>query len=346
MVKATDEQPAISFDISQLPWLSGSQQRLLDQIAQQRLPHAMLFTGTEGTGKSQLTHWLAHRLLCASPTSLGACGQCRSCLLVRAGSHPDFLNLQTEGASIGVDIVRKAIATLSETAHQQGARVVLIEHAEIMTEAAANALLKTLEEPGQNAFLLLSAANAGQLVATITSRCQEHLVAVPNEQVALDWLAEQGSAATLAHLRLNGGAPLLARSFVESGLHHQLDAFLVRLFAVLQGDSISNELLADAVDDFPHSYHWLSSLLLDLQKVTLGLTPEHLMFSQHWTELNALAQQLHHQCPDWSPWLANWRQTLGAQGLNQNLQWQAMLLSLQQLLQQPNRPLIAPNRSL
>lgn len=330
--------------VNELPWLVDSQQRLLDQIAQQRLPHAVLFTGPEGIGKSQLMLWLADRLLCAAPTADGACGQCRSCLLVKAGSHPDFLNLKSEGASIGVDLVRQAIATLSETAHQQGARVVMIEAAETMTEAAANALLKTLEEPGQDAFLLLGAPSSGQLVATITSRCQEHLVAIPNEQVALDWLAKRGSPATLAHLRLTGGAPLLTESFIGAGLHQQLDAFLVRLFAVMQGEAIPAELIADAVDDFPASYHWLSSLLLDLQKVTVGLAPQHLMFSQHWTELNALVQHLNHQCPDWGPWLAQWQPTLAGAGLNQSLQWQAMLLELQRILQQDIKPLVSPKQ--
>ncbi|MBD1388464.1 DNA polymerase III subunit delta' [Neiella sp. HB171785] len=325
----------------ELPWLERSKQRLLDQIAQQRLPHAVLFSGPDGIGKSQLMRWLGHRLLCASPTIDGACGQCRSCLLIAAGSHPDLLQLQAEKNTIGVDLVRQAIATLSETAHQQGARVVLINNAQQMTESAANALLKTLEEPGQSAFLLLSAPSAGQLVATITSRCQEHLVALPDEQQALDWLKQQGIHAELSHLRLNGGAPLRTQQFIASELHNKLDAFLVRLLAVIKGEPAAMALIDDAVADFPASYHWLSALLLDLQKVIAGLGPQHLMFSTHWTELQAIAQRLQQQSPDWAPWLSHWQPILAASGLNQSMQWQAMLLELQHKLEQRQQPLVS-----
>ncbi|GGA86908.1 DNA polymerase III subunit delta' [Neiella marina] len=331
------DQPALA----SLPWLEASKQRLLDQIAQQRLPHALLFSGPNGIGKWQLMRWLSDRLLCASPNAEGACGQCRSCLLIAAGSHPDLLILEAEKNTIGVDLVRQAIATLSETAHQQGARVVLINNAQQMTESAANALLKTLEEPGQSAFLLLSAPSAGQLVATITSRCQEHLVALPDEQLALQWLQQQGVTAELSHLRLNGGAPLRTKQFIDQQLHNKLDAFLVRLLAVVNGEPPAKELIDDAVADFPASYHWLSALLLDLQKVIAGLQPHHLMFSRHWTELQAIADRLHFQSPDWAPWLSHWQPILAASGLNHSMQWQAMLLELQDKLAQPQQPLLS-----
>ena len=244
--------------IKELPWLEQSQQHLLNQIAQQRLPHALLFTGVEGVGKEHLMLWLARYLLCHQPLPNASCGVCKSCQLLEAGTHPDLLLLETEKSSIGVDIVRKAIQALSETAHQQGARVVVINQADTMTESAANALLKTLEEPGKQSFLLLDASQAGSLMPTIISRCQEHLVKTPEESIALNWLQRQGVQANRTHLRLCGGAPLRTQVFLAQGLHNKLDVFLVRLLAVLNGQAPSPELIDDAVSEFPFSFQWLS----------------------------------------------------------------------------------------
>ncbi|MCM2679862.1 DNA polymerase III subunit delta' [Echinimonas agarilytica] len=313
------------------PWQATSQNYLLQLIASDRLPHAMLFSGTHGIGKGRLVEWLAHRLLCHQPTSQGACGVCRSCLLLKAGSHPDLIQIESDKASIGVDLIRQAITSLSETAHQQGARVVIIEHAQNMTESASNALLKTLEEPGRQSFLLLTSPSASQLMATITSRCQNYVVPVPDENIALEWLQQQGSDATEAHLRLNCGAPLVTQKFVSDGNHLRLDAFLVRMLGVLKGQVPAQELVDEAVADSPESFAWLCALLLDVQKVMAGASKDYLVFANHWTELQGVAAMYDHQCPDWAPWLSRWQLALSGRGLNLSMQWQAMLseLSLQ-----------------
>ena len=324
------------------PWHRCSQQSLLQQKSVGRLPHAMLFLGSEGLGKGRFMAWLAEYLLCQKPGAEGACGHCKSCSLVGAGSHPDLLQVVSEKASIGVDLIRQVIERLSETAHQQGARVVLIEHVQLMTESAANALLKTLEEPGQQCFLLLSADSKAQLLPTIISRCQSHVIATPDEQTALPWLAQQGCQASPAYLRLNRGAPLLTRQFIEQGLHQRLDAFLVRMLAVLKGGRPAAELIDEAIKDQLHSYTWLSALLLDLQKVMAGVGAEQLMFSEHWTELKALAVVRRYYCPDWAPWLGKWAPILSAPGLNMAMQWQAMLTELILMMEQTQAPLIRP----
>lgn len=321
------------------PWLTQPSEALLQQLSVGRLPHALLFLGAKGLGKSNLLTWLAERLLCQQPSAAGACGGCKSCQLLNAGTHPDLVRVETDKASIGVELIRQAIQALSETAHQQGARVVIIEQAQLMTESAANALLKTLEEPGQECFLLLSAESNAQLLPTINSRCQTQLIVTPDEPTALRWLQQQGCEATPAHLRLNRGSPLATQQFVAQGLHQRLDAFLVRMLAVLKGTQPSVELIAEAVKDQPHSLSWLSALLLDIQKATAGAQAEHLMFSQHWAEINRLAEQWHFSCPDWSPWFAKWQRVFQAAGLNQTLQWQALLSELRVSVQQHHHPL-------
>ena len=325
------------------PWLAVSQQFLLQQQSVHRLPHALVFLGSKGLGKGRLIEWLAARLMCHQPTGDGACGHCKSCLLVAAGSHPDLIRVQSDKASIGVDLIRQANQKLSETAHQQGARVVLIEHADLMTESAANALLKTLEEPGKRCYLLLTAESNAQLLATINSRCQRHVVPVPDEISALNWLQQQGCQASVAYLRLNQGAPLKTQDFIQQGLHQKLVAFLVRMISVLKGYPASTALIDEAVADLPHSFDWLSALLLDVQKVVAGLGAEHLMFADHWTELHALAQQGDFQCPDWAPWLAEWQTVFRASGLNMKLQWQALFTELSLGMTHGQKPLKSPS---
>ena len=126
------------------PWLTDSLQQLSQLYRQQRLAHALLFNGPEGIGKLELGQMLAALLLCKTPAVAAACGQCKSCLLLAAGNHADLLLLQPENASLGVDEIRRLTDFTQGKAQQSGNKVVLLRHAERLTEAAANALLKTL----------------------------------------------------------------------------------------------------------------------------------------------------------------------------------------------------------
>ncbi|MCW8831786.1 MAG: DNA polymerase III subunit delta' [Colwellia sp.] len=161
------------------PWLIEHQQRLSKQFELQILPHAILITGVQGAGKLQLAQWLMQLLACQRPSKtqtqdgteiLQACGQCKTCLLARSDTLPDHLNLKAEKNSIGVDEIRFANSFLQKTAQLGHYKTVLIEHSEIMTVAAANALLKTLEEPTDNSIIVLLTDDIEQLLPTIVSR--------------------------------------------------------------------------------------------------------------------------------------------------------------------------------
>jgi DNA polymerase-3 subunit delta' len=172
-----------------LPWLEPLYQQLAQSYSQQRFHHAQLFNGDIGVGKRELVDMLADALLCSNAHNLIACGKCKSCQLNRANTHPDKRVVKAEGQTIGVDEVREITDFINHSSAQNGSKVVVLEHSHKMTTAAANALLKTLEEPSLNRYLLLTCEQLALLPATILSRCAVHEVKV-NPSLAKKWLGE------------------------------------------------------------------------------------------------------------------------------------------------------------
>ena len=216
---------------SAVPPLAPWQQQKLDAALAAwragRLAHAQLLCGPERLGKRVVAEALAARLLCEAPVDEPPCGRCRACALRIAGTHSDFRVLTYEvnpntdklRTEIVVEQVRNAIDALQLTAMRGGAQVVLIDPADALNNNAANALLKTLEEPADNRFLLLVSASPERLPATIRSRCQRIEFGLPDREVALEWLAAQGHAALRAAEALEAaqGHPGLADAWLREG---------------------------------------------------------------------------------------------------------------------------------
>ncbi|HEX5033272.1 MAG TPA: DNA polymerase III subunit delta', partial [bacterium] len=176
-----------------------------------RLPHALMFLGPEGIGKALVARHLATALLCSEKSA--PCGACRSCELLAKDQHPDFFELKPESGRIKIDAVRELKRSFALPPLVSSARVVLIAEAHAMNAAAANALLKTLEEPPAATYFILGSHAAGWVPRTILSRCQkirfsplshaelETLLqgkGVSGAAQALDWA--QGSAKTALQL--------------------------------------------------------------------------------------------------------------------------------------------------
>ena len=202
-----------------LPWQEGPWSKLAAMLASGRPPHALLVHGPGGTGKRRLALRLAAAILCAEPRPRpDACGACRSCHLLHAGSHPDFLRVEpAEGESaIPIGTVRDLIDRFTLAAER--ARVAVVAPAEAMNQAAANAFLKTLEEPAGSAAFILASDAPGRLPATIRSRCRKLGVPAPPRAEALEWLGTRTDPAHAGRLLdLAGGAPLAA---LELGRRH------------------------------------------------------------------------------------------------------------------------------
>lgn len=202
------------------PWHAGQLSALYELHQDNRLPHALLLSGPAGIGKRRLARALIELLLCQSPRAGLACGECQGCHLSVAGSHPDLFLLEPAepGKGIRIDPVRELVDFGARTAQFSGYRVALIQPAEGMNRNAQNALLKTLEEPGEKMLLVLVSDQPSRLLPTVRSRCQLRLLSPPALPEARDWLAtrlaDPGQAAAL--LAAAGGAPLRALDLEQS----------------------------------------------------------------------------------------------------------------------------------
>ena len=212
------------------PWHSQAFSALLARL--DRLPHALLLRGREGIGKLAVAEAVARALLCENRQPEGrACGQCVACTWMEQGSHPDFRRLVPESVTqpveaeqggekkpseqIQIGQVREIGDFIVMTSHRGGAKVVLIHPAETLNASAANALLKSLEEPPPRTYFLLVAHRWHQLLPTIRSRCEQVVLAAPSQAVARDWLGRQKLRDADLALAQAGGAPLLALAFDE-----------------------------------------------------------------------------------------------------------------------------------
>lgn len=270
------------------PWNEAVWQRLLHLRG--KLPHSLLFHGRAGIGKLALAEQLAVLVLCENPQADGqaACGVCPSCHWQRQGSHPDFMKLQPAmldenelhddpaerksplaGQKISVAQVRELTQFVQLSAHRGGLRVALIHPAEAMNAAAANALLKTLEEPPPNTLLILVSHQSSRLLPTILSRCHQIRFTLPNADVAQSWLAQQGIREANVCLAQAGGAPLLASTLADADYQERRRGFLNGLSRMNTADALRSAEL-HSKQPLPDMVHWLQQWLHDL--VSLHLT--------------------------------------------------------------------------
>lgn len=174
-----------------------------------RLGAALLIHADPGCGGELLAQWATQLLLCRrEPAPCGECTDCRNCAALQ---HPDLFCLQPQGESkqIVVGDVRAFIADLMLTSHGGGHRIGIIAPAEALNVNAANALLKTLEEPPPRTLLVLACASPARLPATILSRCTRLRVTAPARDKTLQWLATMGRTGDLARAAgVLGDAPL------------------------------------------------------------------------------------------------------------------------------------------
>lgn len=205
-----------------LPWLSAPMQVLARARAGNRLPAGLLIQAGEGTGGGELALHAAQLALCRA--ALPPCGVCTDCRRVEAQQHPDLLWLAPieDSKLIRVEQVRELTQALSLTAHGGGASVAIIMPADAMNANAANALLKTLEEPRSGVMLVLVTALPSWLPATVLSRCQRLVVAPPTREQSRAWLAQGRPAQDWdGVLDVLGEAPLRAVQ-VQAGEFNRL----------------------------------------------------------------------------------------------------------------------------
>lgn len=234
------------------PWHAEPWRHLLERRERGSLPHALMLCGPSGLDKRGFSERLQRALLCDAPVDGEACGRCRACKLLDAGTHPDRVRIGLEERKDGVlrkEIVVQQIRALSERLSKVsqfgGWQVACIDPADAMNQAASNALLKTLEEPGESRLLILVADAPWKLPATIRSRCQRIEFRLPDSEASLQWLEQAGVRDASAALQAAAGNPGLARRWAEEGQLAERDKVRADLRALAEGRAEAAALAAD-----------------------------------------------------------------------------------------------------
>jgi len=193
-------------------WMGPEMATLAAAHKADRLSHALLIHEAPGAGGDWLARWVAQLVLCQKPVQ-APCDTCPGCRRVATAQHPDLLVLQPleESTQIRIEQIRELSEELSLTSHQGAYKIAIITPADTLNRFAANALLKTLEEPPPRTLLMLVVTQPSRLPATILSRCQRIRVRAPARREAVAWLeATRGAGDWNAVLDTLGEAPMLA----------------------------------------------------------------------------------------------------------------------------------------
>ncbi len=161
----------------------------------QDMTHAWLFTGPPGSGRSNAALAFAAALVCTS----NGCGECVDCRTALTGSHADVELIQTEGLSIKIDEIRELITRAAWTPSVANYRIVVMEDADRLTESAANALLKAIEEPSSRTIWLLCAPTITDVLPTIRSRTRNLTLRTPSANAVSQLLQSEGISLNLAN---------------------------------------------------------------------------------------------------------------------------------------------------
>lgn len=253
------------------PWQEIAWQRLHSQHEQHRMPHALLLTGQAGLGKLHFAKAFAQFLQCTQPSFAAACDECQACHLYRMGNHPDvyLVQPQTPSKVIKIEQIRNICNDIQQTARL---KIILIEPAESMHIHAANALLKTLEEPNGNTVIFLISHCVAQVPVTIKSRCQT-IAFYPQPSLSEEWLADKMESKSAWPLleRLSGGSPLMTlQASHHTGEYWHLGRDLLRLSSDDPQQVIPHWLAQDTVPIWQWLAFWISDFIRLKNKIQIS----------------------------------------------------------------------------
>ncbi|MBX3708856.1 MAG: DNA polymerase III subunit delta' [Gammaproteobacteria bacterium] len=283
------------------PWQKEQWQQLLRYKQENRLPHALLFAGAAGIGKAYFAENFIRAQLCQSGVFTQVTGvpadkcECHACRLILGKAHPNVLWVEPEKeeSTIKIDQIRHVADFVNQTSLQGECRIVLINPANHMNTNAANALLKTLEEPSAGAIIILISDQISHLLATIRSRCQRILFSRPRKELALEWLQKQLPDSSMdleLVLNLTHGAPLTAMQFATNevfSIRHRL----LQTLCLLQQKHVDPIKAAVTIQDFDlkQLLDFIIAWIMDLLWLKMGRNINKITnkdFSEPLVELN------------------------------------------------------------
>ena len=276
------------------PWQQQQWQLTGHMFSAGRRPHALLLSGNTGIGLQHFADCLALKLLCLEPDPVAcACGHCQSCRLFLAGNHPDFDRVEPEetGKNIKIDQIRDVIAYVSLKSFTNKFKIVVVEPADAMNRAAANALLKTLEEPPEQSILLLLSHYPDRLPVTVLSRCQRIQFPPANKADSFEWIyAEHGDVDAELMLHLSQGGPLQIADIIETDVNTQRQE-LLKDMAMLNRAEADAVQLANRWQNYGGQVVmiWLMRFLKDMIAIKLSRALSTLMNIDLRSELERLS---------------------------------------------------------
>ena len=225
------------------PWCENIWENLTFSIKKNRFPHAILFYGNDGLGKTEFALQLAHYLLCSDPhKNKRACGVCKDCVLFSAKTHGDFYHIapEEEGKSIGIDQIRALKTAAHQKPQRNNIKVFVMPRADKMTIAASNALLKVLEEPPGDSIFILTSERKHFLSPTILSRCHQYGFTPSTSEKTEKWLSintenKFSKEIIKEALMWSLGAPLLAKQLLHNNVVADYQAYAAPLLAFFSG---------------------------------------------------------------------------------------------------------------
>ncbi|CAG7602001.1 DNA polymerase III subunit delta' [Candidatus Vallotia tarda] len=302
------------------PWQYDDWLRI--QMLSDNWMHALLLYGQTGIGKMNFAYELAQSLLCERPHDKAyACGKCVACIWFLQGNHPDFRfvcpeaipiqmsidvyksshndvasdsatsasikKCKSPSKEIKIDQVRGLLDFCGITSHRGGRRVVVLSPTEALSLSAANALLKTLEEPPPGVLFLLVSVDLKRLLPTIVSRCRQWPLAMPNTASALAWLHSQGISDPASALAEAGGAPLAALTVARDEYALLKQCILKQL---AYGPNCEPFALCEALQKapMPLALGWLQRWVYDLLAMQMSDKPRY--FPAHLNTLQHIAK--------------------------------------------------------
>lgn len=251
------------------PWFSNTWQLLVSYKKQQRIPSGMMFSGQSGIGKSSLVQRYAKYILCKQIAD-ESCGICNSCLLFDAGSHPDYMKIQPEEGSslIKVEQIRNLVEVLEQTSGLGGYQVAAISKAEDMNKSAANALLKTLEEPPGKVLIIILSDRPAALLATIRSRCQQIKLGIPSKESVRQWLSQQ-MPCDLAdiYLGMADNLPLKALYYIKADKISLRNFLITSLQQISSGQIDPINVAVECLEQPEEIFNFLTILVMDMIRI-------------------------------------------------------------------------------
>jgi hypothetical protein len=321
-------------------WWADTWKRLETRWLRARRTGTLLIEASEGLGGDELSRRLCTALLCHEETEGPPCGRCTACRLANGGTHPDFQGPNDADTRYGIEDLRAWLARLACCPVVSTRTVLWLPAPDRLGLAAASALLKTLEEPPEDAVLVLSARNSRTLPPTVRSRAEVHRVTFPERAQGLAWLRESLPSSTgrgevhELFWELAEGAPFLARRYaiLVGDRYERLVATVSRFFgtaadALRAAHDLHGGSWADDSKDTPSLAgpdaarllsHWFRAALNErcglnqesLPPVLAG--PLRTMPTRRLLELHDAARKL---------------VRLSGRGINEALAWEALALS-------------------